>query len=268
MRPEIEPVELSTGVTLECAEQGDPSGVPVVLLHGISDSWRSYERVLPHLPESIRAIAPTQRGHGESSRPEGAYSYRDFAADVAALLDERGLDEAIVVGHSMGSNVAQRFAIDYPRQTRGLVLVSSFFRLADNDAPMELSAAVSTMEDPVDPGFVREFQESTVEQTVPEPFMETVVEESLKLPARVWREVVASTLEDDFSSELDRIEAPTLLIWGDRDDIVQRADPEAQKEVIPSSRLMVYEGAGHAIHWEEPERFASDLVTFVESISH
>ena len=87
MRSEIQTAELATGVTLEYTEQGDPSGVPVLLLHGLSDSRRSFERVLPHLPASIRALAVTQRGHGDSGKPESGYTADDFAADAAAFMD-------------------------------------------------------------------------------------------------------------------------------------------------------------------------------------
>ena len=62
-------IALSTGVTLPYVEQGDPDGVPVILLHGVTDSWRSFEPVLPHLPPSIHAFALTQRGHGDADRP-------------------------------------------------------------------------------------------------------------------------------------------------------------------------------------------------------
>lgn len=266
---EIKSIELPTGVTLDHAEQGDPSGAPMLLLHGLSDSWRSFEPVLPHLPESVRAFALTQRGHGDSSRPETGYRYHDFAADAAAFMDVLDLEAAVVVGHSLGSAIAQRFAIDHPECARGLVLAGSFASLANSPVPQGLwDEVVSEMEDPVDPGFVREFQESTLAQPVPQEFFETVVRESLKLPAGVWRATVGGSLQDDFSGELNRIEAPTLLVWGDRDGMVPRGDQDAQTAAIAGSRLVVYEGAGHAVHWEEPERFASDLVSFVEASQH
>lgn len=266
MASNIKSVELSTGVTLQYVEQGDPSGTPMILLHGLSDSWHSYELVLPHLPESIHAFALTQRGHGDSSRPETAYSYHDFATDVAAFIDTLQLEAAVVVGHSMGSTIAQRFAIDYPERLLGLVLIGSFFSLQSSQAPRELWKVVSTMEDPVDPDFVRGLQESTLAQPVPAAFFETIVQESLKLPARVWREVVRSNMQDEFSEELSKIESPTLLAWGDQDGMVPRSDQDAQTEAIPDARLVVYEGAGHGLHWEEPERFASDLVSFTETV--
>lgn len=259
-------VSLPTGVTLQYVEQGDPSGVPVLLLHGLSDSWRSFEPVLPHLPESFRAFALTQRGHGDSSKPEEGYRFYDFAKDVSAFMDALELEAAVIVGHSMGSAVAQRFAIDCPEHTRGLVLAGSFHSLAKSPVAQGLwDELVSTMEDPVDPGFVREFQESTLAQPVPQAFMETVVRESLKLPARVWKATVADTMRDDFSGELNEITAPTLLVWGAQDSMVPRSDQEAQTAAIVGARLAVYESAGHAVHWEEPERFASDLVSFVET---
>lgn len=123
------------------------------------------------------------------------------------------------------------------------------------------------MEDPVDPAFVREFQESTLAPPVPEAFLETVVQESRKLPARVWRAFIEGSMQEDVSGELHNIEAPTLLVWGDRDGMVSRSDQEAQMAPVPGARLVVYSGSGHAVHWEEPERFASDLVSFVEIIT-
>ena len=108
-------VDLADGTRLAYVEQGDTNGVPVILLHGYTDSWRSYERVLPHLPQSLRVLAVTQRGHGDSGKPDGEYESRVFARDVANFMDTLGIERAVIVGHSMGSTVAQRFAVDYPQ---------------------------------------------------------------------------------------------------------------------------------------------------------
>ena len=263
MSDAIKSIEVSKGIRLPYVEQGDPSGVPVLLLHGVSDSWRSFEPVLPYLPRTVHAFALTQRGHGDADRPANGYRTRDFAADIAAFARTVDCGPAKVVGHSMGSTHALRFAIDFPEMTRGLVLAGAFPAYRRNPAIMELwDSVLSQMTDPVDAGFVREFQESTLAQPVPPAFVDMVVEESLKLPARVWHAAFEGFLEDDFTGELDRVKAPTLILWGDRDALLMRADQESLRGAIAGSRLVVYEGAGHALHWEEPARFAADVVAF------
>lgn len=266
MTPVIKSVELLNGVRLSYVEQGDPLGVPVLLLHGITDSWHSFERVLPHLPDSIRAFALSQRGHGDADRPAAGYRPQDFAADLAAFMDALELGPGVIAGHSMGASIAQRFAIDYPERTLGLVLVGSLTTWRGHPDFVELwDSVVSTLTDPIDPGFVREFQESTLARPVPPAFLETVVQESLKLPARVWKAVLLEgLLEADFSAELAKIQAPTLIFWGDQDTLTGSGQ-EALTAAIAGSRLVVYPSAGHGLHWEEPERFAADLTAFIKN---
>jgi len=264
----VKSVELPTGIRLPYVEAGDPSGVPVLLLHGVTDSWRSFEPVLPHLPESIHAVALTQRGHGDADRPASGYRTRDYAADVAAFADALGLGSFVIVGHSMGATNAQRFAIDHPERTRGLVLAATFATYRGNPTVVELwESAISRLTDPIDPAFVREFQQSTLAQPVPAAFLDTVVQESLKVPARVWRASFEGFLEDDCTGEIGRIQAPTLILWGSRDALCPRGDQDVLRRTIQSSRLVVYEDAGHALHWEAPQRFAADLVAFARHIS-
>lgn len=260
---------LPNEVRLSYVEQGDPSGVPLLLLPGLGDSWHSFELVLAHLPESIRAFALTLRGHGDSSHPLDGYRFHDFAADLAAFMDALHLEAAVIAGHSASGFFAQRFAIDHPERTLGLVFIGSPATLRGHPGLQEAwDSTISKLTDPVDPGFVRETQKSTLAQPVPEEFFETLVQEALKVPARVWRGAFKSFLEDDLSGELDKIKAPTLIIWGDRDAIVSRRDQEALAAAIVGSRLVVYAGAGHSPNWEEPARFASDLVAFVESLGN
>ena len=260
-------VDLPGGVRLAYVEQGDPAGIPVLFLHGVTDSWRSFGPTLARLPESIRGFALTQRGHGATTRPESGYGFRDFAGDVAAFLDAFGIPDAVVVGHSMGSGVAQRFAIDQLGRTRGLVLAGSFARLRDNAAVREIwDAHVSKFEDPIDPGFVRNFQESTLARPVPAAFFEMAVAESLLVPARVWRAIFAGFLHEDHSADLAAIAAPTRIVVGDRDALCSRIDQEFLLRAIRGSQLSVYECAGHAMHWEEPERFAAEVAEFAAEV--
>jgi pimeloyl-ACP methyl ester carboxylesterase len=260
----IRSVDLPTGVTLQYVEQGDPQGLPVVLLHGGSDSWRSYELVLPHLPRWIRAIAVSQRGHGDASRPPGGYRARDFAADLAALLDALDIRQAVIVGHCMGGYVAQRFAVDHPDRTRGLVLAATRSTWYDHPDIQLLAATVAGLEDPVDPVFVREFQMSTLAQPVSPQYVDEVVKESLKLPARVWRSLFEECISpEDPAPELGRVSAPALVVCGARDSLALDQQ-EGLATAIPAAMLKTYPDAGHALHWEEPERFAGDLAAWID----
>jgi non-heme chloroperoxidase len=155
LTPMIKSVELPDRIALSYVEQGDRSGIPVLLLHGVTDSWYSYQPVLPHLPASMHVFALTQRGHGDSSHPVSGYRFDDFASDLAAFMDALEIESAVIVGHSMGSSVAQRFAIDYPNRTAGLVLVGSFVNFRANpDVRALWDSAISTLTDPVDPDSV------------------------------------------------------------------------------------------------------------------
>jgi non-heme chloroperoxidase len=265
MTPTIRTIRLSSGVSLPYVEQGDRDGVPVVFLHGVTDSWRSFEGVLPHLPASVHAFALTQRGHGDAAKPPTGYRTRDFAGDVAAFLDAVELEQAVLVGHSMGTTHALRFAIDYPERTLGLVLAGAFATYRGNPGLVEFCEnAIVPLGDPIDPGFARDFQQSTLAQPIPAAFFETAVRESLKVPAHVWRAAFQGFLEDDFVSALGQVAAPTQILWGARDSFCPRADQDALLAQIPGACLAVYEHAGHALHWEEPERFAADVLNFVE----
>ncbi len=266
MSIQVSSVDLPTGVTLNYAEQGSPSGIPVVFPHGISDSWRSFELILPRLPDSVRAIALTQRGHGDSSRPESAYWFKDYSDDLTAFLDALKIDKAVVVGHSLGASNGLKFAIDHADRLSGLLLISAFASYTKSEAPHALWEAVSDMPDPVDPGFIREFQESTLGRPIPDAFFQTILSESQKLPAQVWRAVVKCNLEDDdLLQEAYKIRAPTLLVRGEKDELVSQEDAEALKREILNARLLVHEGVGHAVHWEDPDRFAAELKSFLET---
>jgi pimeloyl-ACP methyl ester carboxylesterase len=79
----------------------------------------------------------------------------------------------------------------------------------------------------------------------------------------VWKAAGGGFVEDDFSGQLDRIEAPALIMWGDRDSLLPRSDQERMAAAIRQARLVVVHGAGHMLYWEEPERVAGELTAFV-----
>jgi pimeloyl-ACP methyl ester carboxylesterase len=252
---------LASGLALHYGERG---GVPLILLHGYSDSWRSCVPLLDALPRSIRAVAPSQRGHGDTGKPVGRYDAGALARDVADLMDRLGIMRAVIAGHSMGSVVAHRFASEHPERTLGLVLIGGFATLKGHpDFAVLWNDTVAALADPVDPGFVRSFQLSTIAKPVPAEFLDMVVAESRKVPAHVWRAALRALLDDDPGDALARIAATTLLLWGERDTCCSRHSQEALVAAIPKVRLITYADVGHALHWEEPQRAAADIAAFV-----
>jgi non-heme chloroperoxidase len=256
---------LSTGVRLHYAERGDPTGEAIIFLHGYTDSWFSFSGVLPLLSSEYHSFALTERGHGDSDKPRCCYTVDDFAADVDTFMDALGIEEATLVGGSGGGFIAQRVALDYPHRVSRLVLIAAGATLVNNEAVMGLGEEMLALEDPISPEFVREFQESMMYHPGPDEFLDTVVSESLKLPARVWRdywEGVALAPYD--ASRLGEIDAPTLILWGEQDIIFSREDQEQLAAAIPDATLKVYPETGHAVHWDRPEQVVRDLEEFMK----
>jgi pimeloyl-ACP methyl ester carboxylesterase len=224
-------------------------GVPVVMLHGYTDSASSFDLLVERLPDWVEPYPLTHREHGE-------------AGGVAAFMDAVGLEEAVILGHSAGSYTAQRFAVDHPERTLGVVLLGAFRSCHDHPGLRELWEAVTAMGDAIAPEFAAEFQHSTIQRPVPTAFLEMVIAESRALPAAEWRAGLQAMMRAPIPTRLGTITAPTLIVWGQRDAICSRADQHALVAAIPGAELVIYEGTGHAPHWELPVRVAADLAAF------
>jgi pimeloyl-ACP methyl ester carboxylesterase/tetratricopeptide (TPR) repeat protein len=253
---------LKTGVRLRYAYQGDPNGIPVIMLHGYTDSWFSFSPVLPLLDQKYRVYILDQRGHGESDRPVGGYAMQQFAADVIAFMDAMNIKQATIVGHSMGSFVAQHVAVEAPERVKQLVLVATATTVHTNELARELQRSVNGLSDPVSEKFVHDFQASTTFQQLPNEFLHAVVKESMKLPAHVWREVMTEMISPEVGVPLKKIKTPTLILWGDK-DFFPRSEQDSLVSALPNAVLKVYKDTGHALHWERPEKFATDLQAFI-----
>lgn len=262
----IRTARLASGLRLPYAESGDPRGTPIIMLHGVTDSWRSFERIIPRIARrGIRAIALTQRGHAGADEPT-TYRTTDFSEDLAEFMDELSIDSAIIIGHSMGAMNALRFAADYPASTLGLILIGAFASGSRNAVIHEMLPLVRALGDPVDPEFAREFQLGTLANIIDDAFFDIAVRESLRVPARVWRACFEAFTLDEFTPSHGRITAPTRIIWGSAETICPREDQEALLGSIRGSTLSIYDGAGHATHWEQPERVAEEILSFAKAI--
>ena len=263
------PIQLPTGVRLNYVEQGDPArhaGRAAARLLRTRGARTS--RILPLLPRIVRVFAVTQRGHGDSSKPEtgyaaGATSPRDLAAFLDAMgLDSRGRRRALD-GLARRAAVCDRLSGTHARAgARGRVPASrrQRRRFVSLGRPSRRSPIRSIRRSSAS------FSRARVARPVPPDFFEDVVGDSLKVPARVWKGALEPYLTMDFLPRLSEIAAPTLMIWGDRDAFIGRPEQDVLTGAIAGSRLVTYAGTGHSPHWEEPERFSADLLAFIRSV--
>ena len=249
----------SGGVTLAGEEAGD--GIPVVLLHGLTATRRYVVMGSRWLERNgHRVIAYDARAHGESTpAPDpDAYDYDDLVTDLQAVLDDRGLERAVVAGASMGAHTAARLAIDAPERVAGLVIITPAF---DPDAPRKQELERwDALSEGLRSGGVDGFVEAYGVPDVPEQWRDTVDRVlRQRLSAHEHPDAVADALRAvprsrPFESweDLERIEAPTLVVVS-RDE----ADPghpyaigEAWTERIGGAELRTEDEGSSPLAWQ------------------
>jgi pimeloyl-ACP methyl ester carboxylesterase len=157
-----------------------------------------------------------------------------------------------------------RVAIEIPHRVRGLVLVGSPRSLRGRPS---FADEVDRLVDPVDRAWVaRSLEWFPLFHDVPDWYIQDRVEDGVRMPAHVWRQALAGLTAARPPTETGTITAPTLIIWGGRDELLPWEDERALAAAIPGSRLVAYPDTGHLLLWEQPERVASDLAGFVDSL--
>ena len=166
-----------------------------------------------------------------------------------------------MVGQAIGSFVERQVAIAHPQRVSALALIGTGFSTV-TPVTQELQNALRELPDPIPESFAREFQASTIHRPVPPEFFDRIVAESLKLPAPRWPVMIDRLLAHDATRRLAESEAPTLLLWGDRDALFSRADQDRFLESVPAAQITVDEDTGHCPNRERPEEVAADVAKF------
>jgi pimeloyl-ACP methyl ester carboxylesterase len=263
--------QLPDGVTLAYIDTGNPTGPPVVLIHGYTDNARDWVPLLPHLSKRFRLILVDIRGHGKSSKPECCYTRLDFAYDIKLLLDALSIRQADVIGHSLGSIIAQTFAEYWPERTDRVVLVSSTGgRPPGSTAPpqFDFAAEIRKLKDPIDPNspFMIAWWDSPT--PVNPDFIRRQRQDSAAIPLKIWLAVLdealpGATTYTDLQSTLPRLKAPTLLIWGSKDPIMEEPMRKTRSDALPGAQVKIFEGLGHNPFWEDPAAVARVINAFL-----
>ncbi len=269
-------IALPNGMVLAYVDMGDPSGPAVVLIHGYTDNARDWVPMLPYLSKRFRLILVDIRGHGRSSKPECCYTRLDFAYDIKLLLDALGVQKADIVGHSLGSIIAQTFAEYWPLRTQDVVLISSTGGpppgTAKKPPQFDFAAEIRKLKEPIDadsPFMIAWWDSPT---PVDSDFIRRQRQDAAAIPLRVWIAVLdqglsGDTIYADLQSTLPRLTAPTLLIWGSKDPIMEEPVRATLRDALPKAQVKVFEGLGHNPFWEDPIGVAKVINAFLESKS-
>lgn len=254
-------------------------GPVLLLVHGIGASHEHWRHLLAPLARRHTVIAPDLPGHGRSDPTAGDYSVGGLAAGLRDLLLLLGHPRATIVGHSLGGGVAMQFAYQFPEHCDRLVLVDSGGLGREVSWMLRLLAApgVEYALPLVFPSFASHLGNNIVQLLHGAGFRNARALEMWRAYASLTnpenRKAFVRTLHAVIEpggqsvSAMDRLyltaRMPTLIIWGDQDDIIPVSHAHAAHEAIPGSQLEIIEGAGHFPHVEEPIRFVEILSDFM-----
>ncbi len=247
------------------------SGPPVVLIHGMVNSSRHWQKVALRLAERQTVIAPDLIGHGDSATPRGDYSIGAHAAVIRDLLSAIGVDRATIVGHSLGGGVAMQYFWQFPERTERLVLISSG-GLGDEVSPLLRSMAL--------PGIGLAVAAAAHPRVVGAlagagPQARNVARALRPLSEPGARRAFLHTLRAVIDVRGQRVSAadrlylleamPTLIVWGERDRTIPLAHGLAAHGAIPHSHFATLPKAAHFPHLEDPDGLADVLAGFLDS---
>lgn len=265
-------IPLTTGVALEVEEFG--SGPPVVLLPGGAMTHRVWDHQAAALMWRYRSIAVDHRGSGGSDRPPSGYSVDLLAADVAALLETLELEQAVLVGHGLGSHVALRLTATRPELVRALALAAAApWFVGDRGTrgggfPVELWERMQR-------GVARNRAQADLD-LIDGAFFHESPGEALRLwlfamaaewPLPVFVQLAQTLGGVDHRNVLGMIEIPVLLLHGRHDRKTRYEGAEYLARHVPDARLVTFDRSAHCPHLEEPEAFNRELLRFLDAVT-
>jgi 3-oxoadipate enol-lactonase len=241
-------------------------GAPVVLVHGLGYARWGWEPVADLLAERFEVVLLDNRGIGESEAPPGPYTVAEMADDVLRVMDEAGIGSAHVVGTSLGGMIAQELALSAPDRVERLVLVCATPG-GPNAASMpeptvRLMAEAATLEPLV---ALRRFVENALAPDPSDGLVERILAHRIATaqPLEAWAAQAAAGAAFDSWDRLGQVTAPTLVVHGNEDVVVDPANAGLLAERIPGVQVARFEGCGHLLFWEEPERFVEVVGEFL-----
>lgn len=254
----------SHGVKVAYEIRGD--GEPLTLVHGLAYDRNGWGRFPDLLARRFRVVLIDNRGVGESDEPEGPYAVTQMAADVVAVLDDAGIERTNLFGVSLGGYIAQELALTYPERLAKLVLASTApggpKAHPMPTAGLEAFGKYPTMER--EAGLRLMVESSLGERGVRDvPGLADVIFAYRLTHApslAAWQAQAYAGATFDSYDRIGAIQAPTLIVQGGADNVVDPRNAELLGELIPNARVEIVPERGHLLVWEDSERVA-ELVT-------
>jgi len=257
-------------------------GPPLVFLHGVLGTHRVWAHLASEMAESHTVIAPDLFGCGDSARPMADYSLGGHAGVVRDILDQLGIRDAIIVGHSLGGGIAMEFTYLFAERVEGLVLVASggLGREVNMLLRFPTMPGAEWLLPVIASGFARRqgnalrrglrmvgVRGSTDVAEAWHGFEQLSDKDSRRAFLATIRAVVGPDGQRVSAEELfPRMKVPALLVWGDKDWMIPMSHAQAAVEHLPDARLVVFEGAGHFPHLDQPDRFAALMWEFTQEL--
>lgn len=242
---------------IELAYTRRGKGNPLVLLHGYPLDHHLWDEIVPLLEDTFDLIIPDLRGFGESTTVDAPYTMEDYAADIAGLLDQLGIQKAAIVGHSMGGYVALAFARLYPERVSGLGLVSS---QAPADPPDRREARYKSAADVSEKGIGGVVDTMAPKFTADEKLQTLARQTMERQPREAYIGALKAMAERaDSSVLLSSFKFPVVIIHGKADALIPIDRAREAKSAIPQAHLVELEGAGHIPMLEAKEDTARAL---------
>ena len=261
-------------IDLYYEEQGDPAAEPLLLVMGFMMNAAAWAPQIPTFAQRYRIVAFDNRGAGRTSQPEAAYTIPQMAGDAAGQLDHLAIDSAHLLGASMGGMIAQELAIRHPARVRGLVLACTTPGGPRSAGYEQLragtieAAAVEDVTAALTPERAGEFlgQLFTPEFLAnPGPGFGQMAASFVQYPqtlAGLKGQAAAIAAHDAFD-RLGQIKAPTLVIAGDADPLIDPANSRILAERIPGAELRLLPGLRHGFTAEKPDEFNAIVLEFL-----
>ena len=245
------------------------AGDTIVMIHGFGANKDNWTRLAGHLTDDFNVYAIDLPGHGDSSKPlDIGYRLEDQAGYVAKILEALSVEDAHIMGNSMGGAITALYAANYPGKVKSAVLFDPAGMLEYESELVDLGMEGDNPLIPKKTGDFERLMEFALEKEpfVPWPIMGVMEERAIA--NRDINEVIFAAIRDagfesDFRNAITRIQAPVLIIWGKEDRVINYRNGEVFAAAIPNARLELMDGIGHAPMVEAPAESAELFRTFI-----